>query len=88
MTTHDCGHLLDDLSLYLDGEASATVCAEIEQHLQDCQDCQVMVDTLEKTVYLVRKLPQPALPGDVRERLFKKLDLSEYLTPPDAAARR
>ncbi|MCA9971083.1 MAG: zf-HC2 domain-containing protein [Anaerolineales bacterium] len=79
MPTHNCGHLLSDLSLYLDGEASEAVCAEIEQHLQNCEDCQVMVNTLEKTVYLVRSLPQPGLPGDVRERLFKKLDLTEFL---------
>lgn len=79
MDTHTCGHLLDELSPYLDGEASEAVCAEIELHLRDCENCQVLVNTLEKTIYLVRSLPQPGLPGDVRERLFKKLDLSEFL---------
>lgn len=77
--THDCRHLLGDLSLYLDGEASAAVCAEIEQHLQDCENCRVMVDTLQKTVYLYRHLERPSLPDHLRQQLFKKLDLSEFI---------
>lgn len=81
MNDHNCGHLLDELSIYLDGEASEALCAEIEQHLKGCHDCQVMVDTLAKTVYLYRTLPQPSLPEQVRERLFKKLDLTDFLTP-------
>jgi len=76
---HDeCRHLLEDLSPYLDGEASEAVCAEIEQHLIDCEDCRVMIDTLRKTVYLYRNLPQPEMPDQVRERLYKKLDLTEF----------
>lgn len=75
----ECQHLLHDLSLYLDGEASAALCAEIEQHLRECDNCRVMVDSLEKTVYLYQHLPQPELPDDVRERLYKKLDLTEFL---------
>ncbi len=80
MEPHDCRHLLDDLSPYLDGEASEAVCAEIEQHLQECENCRVMVDTLRKTVYLYRNLEQPQLPEQVRERLFKKLDLTDFIS--------
>lgn len=79
MEHQDCRHLLDDLSSYLDGEASAIVCAEIEQHLQECADCRVLVDTLRKTVYLYRSLPQPAMPHQLRSRLYKKLDLTEFM---------
>lgn len=80
MSQHgECRHLLDDLSLYLDGEASEALCAEIEQHLRDCDNCRVMVDTLGKTIYLYQHLPQPALPSAARERLYKQLDLTEFL---------
>jgi anti-sigma factor RsiW len=71
--------LLHDLSEYLDGTASAEVCAEIERHLAECEDCTAVVDTMRKTVSLYRKLPQPELPAGARARLFKTLDLSEFL---------
>lgn len=75
MSPHECRHLLGGLSEYLDGEASSELCAEIERHLADCEDCRVVVDTLRKTVLLYRDLPQPGLPAGARERLFKALDL-------------
>ena len=75
----NCHHLLDDLSQYLDGEASAAVCAEIERHLATCDNCRVVVDTMNKTVLLYRDLPQPTLPDDVRSRLFQSLDLQEFM---------
>lgn len=75
MSPHKCEHLLGELSDYLDGEASAEFCAEIERHLADCEDCRIVVDTLRKTVLLYHDLPQPGLPPDARERLYKALDL-------------
>ncbi len=79
MTEHNCHHLLDDLSDFLDGEASAEVCAEIERHLVDCENCQVMVDTLQKTIVLYHELPQPELPDAARQRLYQALDLNDFL---------
>jgi anti-sigma factor RsiW len=76
-----CRDLLDGLSDYLDGAASAAMCAEIERHLADCLDCQAVVDTLRRTIHLVRALPDPVMPEAARERLYKSLDLAEYLGP-------
>lgn len=76
---HDCQYLLGDLSNYLDGEASDELCAEIEQHMANCEDCRIVVDTLGKTVRLYHDLPQPSLPADARERLYHSLDLDTYL---------
>jgi predicted anti-sigma-YlaC factor YlaD len=73
----DCRHLLSELSDYLDGEAAAEVCAEIERHLAECADCRAVIDTLRKTIYLYRTLPQPALPQDARARLLAALSLAE-----------
>lgn len=75
----NCYHLLDDLSDYLDGDASTAICAEIERHLATCDNCRVVVDTMNKTVLLYRDLPQPTLPDDVRTRLFQSLDLEEFI---------
>ena len=79
MNTEQCSQLLGNLSVYLDGEASEALCQEIEHHLEGCEDCRVVVDTLRKTVELVRDLPQPELPTGARERLYKSLDVADHM---------
>lgn len=74
-----CKHLLGDLSEYVDGTAQAEICREIERHLAGCENCRVVVDTLKKTVFLYQPRGNPGLPSEVRERLFVRLDLQEYL---------
>jgi anti-sigma factor (TIGR02949 family) len=75
----NCRRLLDSLSEYIDGELEEMLCAELDRHLEDCEDCRVVVDTLQKTVdlYHVTSVP-PDVPDDVRRRLFRRLDLEEY----------
>ncbi len=80
MPSENCHHLLEELSAYLDGEASQELCAEIERHLADCDNCTAVVDTARKTVWLYRNLPQPSMSDDAKKRLYKSLDLSEFLT--------
>ncbi len=75
-----CHQILGSLSDYIDGELQAELCSIIEQHLQECDNCRIVVDTLHKTVELYRQTNGPAeLPGSVRERLFLKLELEGYL---------
>ena len=81
MTNVTCHDLLDGLSDYLDGDAPAELCAEIERHLAECDKCRIVVDTLRKTVTLYHQLPQPEMPAPARERLYKRLYLAEYLPP-------
>ena len=75
----NCRELLDGLSDFLDGEASAELCAEIRRHLASCLKCRIVVDTLGKTVKLYHQLPQPDISEIARERLYKVLDLSDFL---------
>jgi len=79
VTHENCRDLLDGLSDYLDGEASAELCAQIQRHMAGCDKCRVVVDTLGKTVMLYRRLPQPDMTDAARERLYKVLDLSDFL---------
>ena len=81
MANPTCRDLLDGLSDYLDGEASGELCADIERHLAGCEKCRIVVDTLRKTVTLYHQLPQPEMPAQARERLYKRLDLADYLPP-------
>jgi anti-sigma factor RsiW len=73
-----CPDLIHELSDYIDGVVAADICSEIERHLQDCPDCKVMVDTLNKTITLYREREtHTGLPDDVRKRLYHVLDLSD-----------
>lgn len=75
-----CQQLLGSLSDYIDGELQAELCAELEAHIQDCDNCRIVVNTMRKTIELYQQTTPPAeLPGDIRERLFFKLHLEDYL---------
>jgi len=86
MTDHDhsnCQFLLGYLSDYVDGDLNQDLCEEIGNHLADCQDCHVVVDTLRKTISLYPAVAteQAEVPGLVRERLFRTLNLEDYIHP-------
>ena len=75
-----CRDLLGNLSEYIDGTLEQQLCAQIEQHMQGCKNCRVVIDSLRKTVSLYHtSVPSPDVPQEVRERLYKCLDLEEFL---------
>lgn len=76
----NCEGLLESLSAYIDGDLPPELCAELEKHLAGCNDCTVVLNTTKRTIDLVHSpLEKPDLPEDVRERLFKRLNLDTYL---------
>ncbi len=78
--SEQCQRLLGSLSDYIDGELQEELCAQIEGHLKECENCRIVVDTLRKTVDLYEQVAPPAaLPAGVRERLFLRLELDDYL---------
>ncbi|HSF82316.1 MAG TPA: zf-HC2 domain-containing protein [Anaerolineales bacterium] len=80
MAHQGCRHLLASLSEYVDGELEDKLCAEIERHLAECENCRIVIDSLEKTVYLYQTVArQESVPDEVRERLFHRLKLDEFL---------
>jgi predicted anti-sigma-YlaC factor YlaD len=84
--TH-CHELLGSLSEYVDGALEQAVCAEIERHLQGCENCRIVIDSLRKTVYLYQVCAEqsPEVPADVRQRLYHCLDLDAFLEKADEA---
>jgi anti-sigma factor RsiW len=78
MNHASCEHLLEHLSSYLDGEASAAVCADLERHLAQCERCRIVVDTTRQTIHLYEQIPRSPMPNAARKRLYKALDLDEY----------
>ncbi len=78
----NCENLLGSLSEYIDGELNPELCHEIEKHLAGCENCRVVLNTTKRTIDLVQApAEKTGLPDDVRERLFKRLNLDDYLKP-------
>lgn len=67
----DCHEMFEGLSEYIDDELAEEACREIQKHLETCQNCRVVINTLKKTVSLYHAIPPEELPGDVRLRLHK-----------------
>lgn len=75
-----CRDLLDSLSDYIDGALEIELCAEIERHMEGCENCCIVVDSLRKTVTLYHQAAEPpSMPEEVRQRLFHCLALDDFL---------
>jgi anti-sigma factor (TIGR02949 family) len=72
-----CQDSLRQINEYIDGDLADDLCEELENHMQNCPDCRIVVDTLSKTVKLYRSLAQTSidLPPDVESRLLSRLKL-------------
>lgn len=75
MTAHEhgggsCRELFGHLSEYLDGEIDPGVCARIDEHMADCAPCRDFLDSLSRTVGLVRSSPVDAIPEDWKRELI------------------
>jgi len=79
MVEENCHLLLEGISEYIDGTAKDEFCRELERHLSTCENCRVVVDTMKKTIYLYQATTEADMPPGVRERLFKSLNLTEFL---------
>lgn len=81
---HQCTQYLPELSDYLDGELSPNLCADLERHMVECERCRIVVDTTRKTIELYRSSTnKQEAPSDVKERLYKRLNLEDYLVQPN-----
>ncbi len=70
----NCRSVVRELSSYLDGELDPGLVAEVERHLNHCEDCRVVVDTTKKTIEIFCNSTPLPLPEDVRNRLHQALE--------------
>lgn len=68
-----CKAIINELADYLDEALDPGLRASIEQHLGDCKDCRVVVDTCQKTIQIFCNSEPAPLPEDTRERLHEAL---------------
>ncbi|NPA91296.1 MAG: zf-HC2 domain-containing protein [Chloroflexi bacterium] len=78
-TALNCSDVLDLLSAYVDGELSPDICRAIEEHMAVCHDCFVMLDSMNKTLVLYHRLEPPEMPEEVELRLFRVLNLEDFV---------
>jgi len=69
----DCEELLSGISDYIDGTASKELCAELQHHMEGCENCRVVVDTIQKTVHLYKGDQEVDLPEGFQARLHGTL---------------
>jgi anti-sigma factor RsiW len=80
MNHENCRHLLSSLSDYIDGTLDETLCSELERHMNGCDNCRIVIDSLRKTISLYQATSQNTVPpAGVRERLFHRLELDDFL---------
>jgi hypothetical protein len=80
MEHEHCHDFLGNLSEFIDGTLEEELCVKIRRHMEGCENCRIVVDTLRKTVYLYQAIVlPPSVPDEVRQRLYRRLDLEEFL---------
>lgn len=70
-----CDELFEALKDYLDGDAKQEVCDAIEEHMRECPDCRVHVNTLKGTIELYKSAGSKEMPQEAKERLYRVLRL-------------
>lgn len=69
----ECNNYIQDICDYIDGEADESLCRELEKHLEGCENCRIMVDTLRQTVVLCRDGKRESLPDALQGKLNQTL---------------
>ncbi len=69
----NCKSVIREISNYLDGELELAAKQELERHLQDCEDCKLVVDQTKLTVEIFCDEEPVELPSDVKSRLHEAL---------------
>lgn len=68
-----CEELLAALNQYVDGELDPGVCDPFQEHLADCNPCQIVVDNIRQTIRLYQDDQQFELPPTLHQRLGRLL---------------
>ncbi len=68
-----CPDIVQLFSQHLEGEISATICADMERHLSRCPACQSRCDSLQRTLSLCKAAPLPEVPEKVQASVRQAL---------------
>jgi RNA polymerase sigma-70 factor (ECF subfamily) len=68
-----CPDIVQLFSQHIEGEISASLCAEMEKHLAACPGCRSRCDSLQRTLAVCRAAPLPEVPANVQASVRKAL---------------
>ena len=69
----NCKGVIREISDYIDGELGLSARQELERHLENCEECKMVVDQTKLTVEIFCDSKPIELPGDVKARLHDAL---------------
>ena len=70
MTCSEFLAMLDDL---IDDAVTQDMRADLQEHLRDCEHCEVTLNTTRKTIQIYRSHEIYEMPASLRERLHKAI---------------
>jgi anti-sigma factor RsiW len=65
----NCEELLAALNEYVDGNIDPGICSAFQEHLKDCNPCQIVVDNIRKTITLYKAGEPFELPAEFHQKL-------------------
>lgn len=68
-----CKDIVKELADYLDEDLDPSLKASIEEHLNKCKDCRLVVDTTKQTIQIYCNSEPAPLPSETRSRLHDAL---------------
>jgi predicted anti-sigma-YlaC factor YlaD len=82
----NCKSIVKEISNYLEEAMEPSLKSSIEKHLENCEDCRVVVDTTRQTIQIFCNSEPAPLPEDTRVRLRDALfkHLNKLRTGPRA----
>ncbi|MFH2069183.1 MAG: zf-HC2 domain-containing protein [Candidatus Omnitrophota bacterium] len=72
-----CRRYRTSFSAYLEGEIDTRLSQSLEEHLDDCPECAVVLETFRKTIALCQDLPLLPVPNELHSRIMQLLE-SEF----------
>jgi len=69
----ECNELVQYLSDYIDQNLEEDLVEAAQEHLATCENCRVVLDTTQKTIFLYRDKGKRTIPAERRQRLFDQL---------------
>jgi anti-sigma factor RsiW len=69
-----CKDFLRELSEFLDDATDPQTRKELEQHITQCPNCWVILDTTKKTIQVYKGMEAQPLPEAVHDRLMNALE--------------
>lgn len=68
-----CIAVIREISNYIDGELEPELKQELERHLENCEECRLVVDQTRRTVQIFCGSELVELPKEIQERLQQAL---------------